>query len=150
MMLHSPSFRTAHKDNAWGVVPTPDPAEAAGWIEKSDHSAKSCKSHRFRRVPLPGWAVRTICTHGSAINRSPSPGRRWPGWIVRKSRRQPASLHSGFHRHCRSYLRGAGRRRRSDVQCQLCLRGRLVLRRRQQQLEAAGLFNGQAYGSESR
>ncbi len=36
MMLHSPSFRTSHKDNAWGVVPTPDPVEAAGWIEKSD------------------------------------------------------------------------------------------------------------------
>jgi len=42
MMLHSPSFRTSHKDNAWGVVPPIiDPLGELAWRDYQSTDAKA-------------------------------------------------------------------------------------------------------------
>jgi iron complex outermembrane receptor protein len=52
MMLHTSSFRTSHKDSAWGVVPTPEPAEAAGWIEKGDQFSQELQIALLPSSPI--------------------------------------------------------------------------------------------------
>jgi iron complex outermembrane recepter protein len=45
-------YRTSHKDNAWGVLPTPDPVEAAGWIEKSDQFSQELQIASLPSSPI--------------------------------------------------------------------------------------------------
>jgi iron complex outermembrane receptor protein len=57
-------YRTSHKDNAWGVVPIPDPVEHAGWIEKGKEFSQELQLASLPSSPIT-WVAGLYYLHSS-------------------------------------------------------------------------------------